>query len=98
MNSITLRRILVSVFTAASLGWFVAAVAEEPESATEQQLEVAARHTDDAAKTHGDKTVQDQTVAEFTSFAGSKDSSKALVTGLRNGTAVTLTNGTTTTT
>src|SRR5258708_12804385 len=58
--------------------------AEEPLSTTAQRLDEDADHEGEA------KAARERS-AKFTSFAGSTENATALVTGLRNGTTVTLT-------
>src|SRR5258708_4382479 len=58
--------------------------AEEPMSPTAQRLDQAADH-------EGEAKAATELSAKFTSFAGSTENATALVTGLRNGTTVTLT-------
>ena len=88
------RKSLVAVLTVFSIGWLAIASAED----TESQLEVQGKRTDDLAITGGETLVTDRIVADFKSLAGSDANATALVTGLRNGTAITFTSGGTTST
>ncbi len=57
----------------------------------ETTLTTQTRQMDSLASTRGEGTVSGRTSSEFTAFAGSTANADALVTGLRNGTAITLT-------
>jgi hypothetical protein len=94
MYSNIVRKSLVAVLTVLSIGWLAIASAED----TESQLEVQGKRTDDLAITGGETLVTDRIVADFKSLAGSDANATALVTGLRNGTAITFTSGGTTST
>lgn len=60
-------------------------------TSTETTLTVQAQQMDALTTNNGEVTVSDKISSEFDTFAGSTDNSDALVSGLRNGTPVTLT-------
>ncbi|MBI4194391.1 MAG: hypothetical protein HY526_04865 [Betaproteobacteria bacterium] len=71
----------------ASMLW-TATPARAAESAA---LQTEARQTDMLTARHGTQTVQARMTGEFSAFAGSEANAQSLVTGLRNGTPITLT-------
>jgi len=60
-------------------------------SATEDTLSSEANEMDGVALSHGQELVRDKISADFVEFAGSEENAEALVTGLRDGSEVTLT-------
>lgn len=73
--------------TAFSTGITVTSAAENDETT----LATQARQMDTLSSTRGETTVSGKISSEFSTFAGSTANADALVTGLRNGTAITLT-------
>jgi hypothetical protein len=60
-------------------------------TSAETRLTTQSREMDGAAATHGENTVANRISADYTAFAGSRDNSDALVSGLRSGSSITLT-------
>lgn len=78
----------VFIFTSALLTGAATGLAAESSDIT---LTTQARQMDSLTSTRGDTVVSGRISSDFSSFAGSTANSDALVTGLRNGTAITLT-------
>lgn len=80
----------------------IGATATLAAESNETTLTTQARQTDSLTSTRGATVVSDRISSDFSGFAGSTANSDALVTGLRNGTAISLTTtdakGTTTST
>ncbi len=68
--------------------WCAALPARAAETGT---LQSEVRQTDTLTARHGATTVQTRLVSEFGAFTGSEANAQSLVTGLRNGTPITLT-------
>ncbi len=69
----------------------IVATATLAAESNETTLTTQARQTDSLTSTRGAAVVSDRISSEFSGFAGSTANSDALVAGLRNGTAITLT-------
>lgn len=78
----------ILIFTSALLTSATTALAAESSVIT---LTTQAEQMDSLTSTRGEAAVSGRISSEFSSFAGSTANSDALVTGLRNGTAITLT-------
>ncbi len=100
-----MRRYIVSIAStvlvtgALALGATVTSAAETSETTT---LATQTKQMDSLTSTRGETTVSGRISSDFSTFAGSTSNANALVSGLRNGTPITLTstgaNGVTTTT
>ena len=89
-----MRRHIVSIastllfMSAFSMGTAAALAAESSETAA---LTTQTKQMDTLASTRGEANVSGKISSDFSTFAGSTANSDALVTGLRGGTAITLT-------
>lgn len=63
-------------------------------ASNEQTLNSEARRMDSLTASNGGTVVTDKIASDFTTFAGSPENAENLVSGLRNGTEITLTDGT----
>lgn len=87
MKSHTLHGATILLFTGALVAGAPVALAAETGATT---LTTQSRRMDALTTARGEGAVSDRISADFSAFAGSTTNSDALVTGLRNGTAVTL--------